>query len=571
MNRIVTKAENLYDKREEPRMKTVNDLFILEGMREAVVLAGHRGLTRNVQFVNISDTPDAINFLAENFLLLSTGYAFKDNTQEFCELIKQMNDLNCSGIVIKINRFFHQLPTEVKLLADNLAFPIIDLPTAHTLGEVSRHILNYLNDHEAEQLYYALHVQKEFSDMLIKGYSLSALLEQLGHLLARPCLLLNHRGEEIAQSHHFIKESMKQVKEEVIEKVKEDLPLAREGTTFTIPSRELESVTTFSVHTKRQYPSMLVIFDSLTLPYPSSQMAIEQAGNVISFTIVKEQAIEENARLLKNNFFADLIEMKIQSDEEILSRSNYYGLQKNMENVCIVCTIDTKGEEYESLQLYEKKIGELHNTVYDQIEDEIINEGVTATLFTKGKYFAMVVQFQKYGDEQVNIITQFLEKIQTNFNGDFTLSFGVSHSVPSLKEIPTIYQEAVEAITQGYEQKLNGFIKYYKTRDLEELLKALPRKDIKALYENTLKSLAFPKTKEDIELIKTIQVYLDSQCEISETSRKLFVHRNTVKYRIAKAEEVLNCSLRDPADSLRIRVALVIGAILNEDENVVNH
>ena len=159
-----------------------------------------------------------INFLAENHLLLSTGYAFKDDTEKFCELIKQMHNLNCSGLVIKISRFFHQLPPEVKLLADDLAFPIIDLPTNHTLGEVSRHILNYLNDHEAEQLYYALHVQKEFSNMLIKGYSLSALLEQLGHLLARPALLLNHRGEKIAQSHDFLKESMKEIKQEILQK-----------------------------------------------------------------------------------------------------------------------------------------------------------------------------------------------------------------------------------------------------------------------------------------------------------------------------------------------------------------
>lgn len=547
-------------------MKTINDLFILEGMKEAVVLAGHRGLTRNVQSVNISDTPDVINFLAANHLLLSTGYAFKDDTEKFCELIKQMHAMNCSGLVIKINRFFHQLPSEVKLLADDLAFPIIDLPTNHTLGEVSRHILNYLNDHEAEQLYYALHVQREFSNMLIKGYSLSALIEQLGYLLARPALLLNHRGEKIAQSHDFAKGSMQEIKQEILQKVKEDLPVAREGTTFSIPSREHQTVSTFPVQTKRQYPSMLVIFDSLTLPYPSSQMAIEQAGNVISFTIIKEQAIEENSRLLKNNFFADLIEMKIHSDEEIFSRSNYYGLQKGMENVCVVCTIDAQGEIYETLQLYEKKVGELHNSVYDQLEDEIINENLEATLFTKGKYFAMILQFPKYTEEEINTITKFIENVQANFHGDFTLSFGVSHSVPSLKEIPTAYYEAVEAILTGYEQNLKGFIKYYKTRDLEELLKSLPRKDLKALYETTLKSLAYPKTKEDLELIKTIQVYLDAQCEFSETARKLFVHRNTVKYRIAKTEEVLNCSLRDPVDSLRIRVALIIGSILKEED-----
>ena len=73
-------------------MKTINDLFILEGMKDGIVLAGHRGLTRNVQSVNISDTPDVINFLEKNHLLLSTGYAFKDDTEKFCELIKQMHD-----------------------------------------------------------------------------------------------------------------------------------------------------------------------------------------------------------------------------------------------------------------------------------------------------------------------------------------------------------------------------------------------------------------------------------------------------------------------------------------------
>jgi purine catabolism regulator len=98
----------------------------------------------------------------------------------------------------------------------------------------------------------------------------------------------------------------------------------------------------------------------------------------------------------------------------------------------------------------------------------------------------------------------------------------------------------------------------------------IPMKDLKALYENTMKSLAFPKTKEDQELVKTIQVYLDYQCEITEASRKLFIHRNTVKYRIEKTEAILNCSFRDPADSLRIRVALAIGTILEKHEKSQN-
>ena len=548
-------------------MKTLNNLFILEAMKDCTVIAGHRGLTKNVQSVNISDTPDVIQFLDNNHLLLTSGYAFKDDAQELCKLIRQMHDLNCTGIVIKINRFLKELPEEVKLLANELAFPIIDLPTDLTLGELSRHILNYLNDDKAEQLYYALHVQKQFSDMMFKEYSLNSLVEQLGHFLDRPVMLLNHRGEKIAHSHDFRKESMQTVEEEIVHAIKSDLPRGRQGGTFKISTGEGISIATFPVQTKRQHNSMLVMLDASTLPYPSSQMAIEQAGNVISFTIIKEQAIEENTRLLKNNFFADLIERRIHSTEEILSRTHYYGLDDKLDTISIICTIDPDGDNYEALQLYEKKIAELHNSIYDQLEDEIVNNDMDAILFTKEKYFVMLLQFSNYNETEINRVTEFVENVQRNLqDGNLTISFGISNLVQSPIDIPNAYYEAVDAIMNGYDLNKSGFINFYRTREIDELLTTLPRKDLKALYENTLKTLAYPNTKEEIDLVKTMETYLDCQCEISETSRRLYVHRNTVKYRIEKMEELLGCSFRDPTDSLRIRVALLIGTILESEE-----
>lgn len=551
-------------------MKTINDLFILDGMKECVVLAGHRGLTRNVESVNISDTPDVINFLYKNHLLLTTGYGFYEDTNQFCDLIREMHALNCSGIIIKVNRFMHKIPEEAKLLADDLAFPIIDLPTNRTLGDLSRHILNYLNDHEAEQLYYALHVQQEFSDMMVKGYNLNSLVEHLGHFLVRPVLLLNHRGEMIARSHDFRMDSIKRAETEIIRAIKEDTAPYQDGTTFDIPSLNQQAVTTFPVKTKRQQPSMLVIIDFQTLPYPSSQMAVEQAGNVISSTLIKEQAIEENTRLLKNNFFADLIEKRVQAEDEVMSRTAFYGLDPDKASICVLCTVDSEGENYESLQLYEKKISELHNSIYDQLEDDIINGNMQATLFTKEKFFVMILQFNQYTEAEINLVTEFTQKAQKNVQGEYSVSFGISNPVESVTEIPTAYQEAAEAITNGYDQNMTGFINYYKTKEIKELLNTLPRKDIKALYENTLKSLAYPETKEDQELIKTIEIYLNCQCEISVTARKLYIHRNTVKYRIKKAEELLNCSFHDPADSLRVRVALTIGNILEDETKTLS-
>lgn len=78
-------------------MKTINDLFILDCMKGSTILAGHIGLDRHVRFAKISGTPDINKYLEEHYLLLTTAYAFKNNTDEFYELIKQMHALNCAG------------------------------------------------------------------------------------------------------------------------------------------------------------------------------------------------------------------------------------------------------------------------------------------------------------------------------------------------------------------------------------------------------------------------------------------------------------------------------------------
>lgn len=543
-------------------MKTLHDLFILEGMKECTVLAGHKGLARHVQFANISDAPDIIHYLKENHLLLTTGFAFKDNTQELGHLIKQMHNMNCSGMIIKIDRFMTKLPSHIKRLADELSFPILDLASDRTLGDLSRHILNYLNDHEAEQLYHALHVQEAFSKMMIKGFGINQLVDQLEHFLDRPVLLLNHRAEKIAQSRAFRNHSDAYAEATILSEIKHDLESSRNGRTFSLPTEKAHTILTFPVQTKRQFSSILAIMDAESLPYPSSQMAIEQAANVISFTIIKEQAIEENARLLKNNFFADLIEKRLHSENEILSRANYYGMEIDMENICAVCTVDPTGENYETLQLYEKKIAELHHHIYDRLEDEIAYQQMQATLFTKAKYFVLIIQFPKYSDHELKLTTSFFEDARNTISHEYPVSFGISNAVHSLTDIPKAYQEATEAVQNGYDRQMTNFVNFYKTREIEELLGTLPRKDLNALYKNTMKSLAYPTTKENIEMVRTIEVYLNCQCEISASARKLFVHRNTVKYRIGKAEELLNCSFSDPQDSLRIRVAIVIGKIL---------
>lgn len=68
--------------------------------------------------------------------------------------------------------------------------------------------------------------------------------------------------------------------------------------------------------------------------------------------------------------------------------------------------------------------------------------------------------------------------------------------------------------------------------------------------------MAYPADSSKADLRKTLDSYLKNQGEITQTSNELFIHRNTVNYRINRCEEILGVKVNSPEASLNIRLAL---------------
>ncbi|MFJ5624725.1 PucR family transcriptional regulator [Peribacillus loiseleuriae] len=544
-------------------MKKVEDLFIVDVLQEAKIIAGHAGLKRKVESIEISETPDVIHFLAENSLLLTTGYAFKDDPHALCDLISQINERPCSGIAIKLKRFIDKIPQEVIDLANLLEFPIIQIPESLTLGTVAHQLLSFLWDNKIEELFYAIHVHKKFTNMMIKGYSLHSLIENLGSLLKCPVLLLDPIGDVTSFSHHFRTENMKMVMENVEEHINRNIDKYREKNELTIDVQNEQhssfSIKLFQVKTMHPYPYLLIIFNPEKLPYPSSQLAIEQASTVISFTLLKNEAIKENGRLLENNFFASLVDGNITTKQEIIHMGKQHGLIDNLKYVCIVCKIDD--DKHNTLQNSTDIMNKLYDYLYNILKKSFLKIDTKNIIFMKDAYFVILMQLPMNIDDTIkSSIEEKLKEFQYEAysNLKISLSFGVGNFFNDLTYIPITYEEAVKAWKQGEELFQYKFINFYETKQLKELIRLIPEKDLRKFYENTLRSLSYPKNKDEEDLINTLFVYLDNNCEIAVTSRKLYVHRNTVKYRIAKCEEMLNYSVHDSQNSLHLRIALLL-------------
>ena len=547
-------------------MKKVEDLFIVDVFQDAKIIAGHAGLKRKVDSIEISETPDVIHFLAENSLLLTTGYAFKDNPMELGKLILQMSKYPCAGIAIKLKRFINEIPKEVVDLANTLEFPIIQIPPSLTLGSVAHQLLSFIWDTKIEELFYAIHIHKKFTDMMIKGYNLQSLIENLGSFLKCPVLLLNPLGDIVSFSQHFHKENMKQMKENVSAMFKSNVEKYSEKDTITIHNPNSDnstlSISIFQVKTMHPYPSLLAIFNAEKLPYPSSQLAIEQASTVISFTLLKNEAIQESSRLLENNFFGSLVDGNMSSKEEIIYRGKQHGLVEKAKYICIVFKID---EEKQITYLQSRLLkNRSYDFLYDLFNKSILKINKDSILFMKNEYFVSIIQTTD--DNLLASIRKKLEEFQDEAYTSLkvSISFGVGNFVNDITYIPITYSEAVEAWKKGEELYQRKFINLYETKQLIELIHLIPKENLKNFYENTLRSLAYPKTRDEEELINTLIVFLENNCEITITAKKLFIHRNTVKYRIAKCENILGYIVHEPQNSLYLRMALLMRPIFTK-------
>jgi DNA-binding PucR family transcriptional regulator len=70
-----------------------------------------------------------------------------------------------------------------------------------------------------------------------------------------------------------------------------------------------------------------------------------------------------------------------------------------------------------------------------------------------------------------------------------------------------------------------------------------------------------PLSDQSVELLQTLQSYLENGRSLEATARDLFVHPNTVRYRLKRVTELIGWDATGPREALILQCALIIGSI----------
>lgn len=535
-------------------MSTIEEILTVPRFSDLNLINNKADLTRKVDTIEISETPDMSGYLPQNTLLLTTAMAFKDNPSGLCDLIRALNNLPSAGIAIKLGRFISELDPKVIEVADELGFPVIQIPVTRTLGEVSHQLLSYIWDNHTELMYFALDIQRKFSNMMMKGATVNSLINHLSSLIKRPIFILNPFGEIQATSRGFKIDDL--LKQEIFQELKDDIRKVQslgktESIVKTSRTGQQLLVTIYPVGSHHFFPHMLVILKSDQFPYPFSQLAIEQAISVLSYTIYKDRLLMINEGAAKKEFFTKLTDKNFDVDPEIDNWIDY-GKPFNI----------IKSNSYRAV------VTEMLIPARYDFHSEEIEELMFEWFFTEAKKYANnTVSFPLSDKRRVGLLFQKPEKdIQGMLMGihetiknnlGISVSFGIGNPVSDIHLFRFSFYEAIESL-QRAQAKDNSPLYLYENKGIRSLVEQVEADDIRYFCTTVLKDLAYPDNENDIELRRTLSTYLNNQCRITETAEELFIHRNTVKYRITKCAQLFGKAIDDPDLSIQLRVALLL-------------
>lgn len=529
---------------------TVAELFKNPVMKKCYFLAGVEGAEKRlVSRVSIMDAPDSANWMRGEELLLTSGYAMRDNPLGINDLVMDLNSKKVSGLGIQLGRFINSLPEEVITTADDLEFPLFCIPVDYAfsdiLNPVMSVILNKQSDSfekQASRLMFQDYVSRSFLELMISGGGLKIILQHLKTLINVEVAFFDYQAQsfmttdENSQFYEGIISSPRRGSQEMFHSIPIDLAKEHYGRILI------------------DYPKQKAIPDNWKWPLDYAKIAI-------LLHIQKENATKEAKLRYKDNFLQGLLLRHIHRKDDIDEYSFILGSAFLPPYVVVVADIDNIGS-------YPKVV-----SIADSVENPLsLREGLWSSLYNFLNMYFGRVHYTTIGGKQVSLISlspdekekfiileKLLKQFKINFSteGGRTISLAVGSVVCEISQIATSYKQAASCIdfakTTGSRDAL--FV-WEKLGLLRLLINTSNKGEVEHFVDQYLGKLNTLKPAVASEYLETLDALSRNGWNLKSTASAMHIHYNTLRYRLKQIAQIISLDMENPEVRMELQIAL---------------
>lgn len=520
---------------------TIDEFLKIPLMKGSEIVAGVSGKEHVVKSLSLMDSVDGWQYLTENMLAVTSGYVLASAQDGIEKLICQMHGQGIPGATVKKRYFKAEIYEKMIRAADEQSFPIIELGNNE---EPFSMLFEYFNVHiYSRKLHEYLRIDS-VSTMLVSAVNtngLSGLARKCYDWTGKPVSIVLKRAiinypetekpsklDKILMENGYLKHCTDIDADTRIMRLKTSGTAAR-GIEFTYNVNEHGAIW-FSEETEECDDNAITV---LRLSKSACELSVRQIS-----------AFEQDEDEMRREFTESLLSGTLlsYSDNVMMARRLKWRIPAQLQILLI--TQDDDKERNKQIDLY----------IQNYLDEKRLNIMVC---FYESNLVLMLP-----GDlaEPLDTVHELRQQLLAKWpDRQFTFALG---RLQDLRKAHISYQQAKLAMTAGMlDGRADEIISIDET-GLYRLCESGTNSELTKICHELIDPLIVENKNSELDLIGTLKTFFRCCGNYTKTGQALFIHPNTVRYRLGVAEKLCSIDLDNYHDSLRMQVALLLMPIL---------
>ena len=446
------------------------------------------------------------------------------------------------------------------------------MPPGTNLYDLEQSIARVVFERRSQLYQQAMDVHRQLVELSIAGRGLPAIVERLAEITGRIVVLQS----SAFQVEHLATSSDRNVSREevaaslpdggaVLDRLKGHSLLASNPPVLRLAGSPLAALVAPVVVQEAVggYLCLLGPEDELD---DADRVALARASVVCTLELAKQHAVVEAEQRLRGDFLEDLLEGSA-SDEALLSRARHLGYELGQPHAMLVVRPEPAGAISSSCFHEDETKGDTTAVaeLARSIARHVASRKLKAPVVARAQ--SVVVLCPLPAPPDLGPARELAQGLLGRLPEPERVSIGIGRYRPGLAGLRTGYHEAEQALSIGRHLFGPGQVTCFADLGVYRLLFALrDDPELADFCRETLSALAEYDARNGTELVRTLDAFFAHRANLQATAEALFLHRNSLAYRLKRIEEVSGLNLDDFEDRFRLQLALKARQVLSQSE-----
>ena len=549
-------------------------MALVEPLKKARIVAGARGLDRVIQSVNVMEVPDILEWVHPGELLVTTMYPLRDDAAAIDALIPRLAEKGLAGLAVTPSGYMNGFPASMLEAAEALGFPLIELPEKVSFIDIIQPLTSEILKLQANELIQSEEIHRQFIDLVLSGGTYRDIAQGIAQRVSRPVTIVDRfrrvLGEGIVLGHppvhkpffrdeaggdHYLNDRYRPKALSEIEGSKASYR------TVDGPAGPVEHLVC-PVLVGPMALGEIIVWGRLQEPLKSIDLiAIEHGTTVAALKMMEMRSIAEAEERFRNDILEGLLSSVPGEQERAIQLSGDLGSRLVPPYVVVLVGPDFPvGTTLTTVQSIEKRNidSSLHLS-----ERYLRGHRPDVSCWYQGPRLVVFVpvpmaELPASRGELVQDLQAICDRIRTE-NNPYTVSMGISPGMSDLDDFRLAYECARQSLQIGSPSQGKGTcrVTHYEDLGLFRIVSmAESPTSLERFCLDAIGPLLDYDRKNDSNLASTLQSFLEQNQNSAKTAKLLYIHYNTLRYRLDRTRQILGDFLENPRQRLEIELAL---------------